>query len=177
MSRTKNCDGRRFKVEVKFADSSLEARHERATSSPTKVKWYTIVDESSGEHAAGTTNLGTKTFRSGGAFDLNDDEAWSHAEIWFLYKKALAVAASYGADYAFSGQVKVKYPHNSAVVSDSREASYANPTTKVIYIFRSKGGTNDHFDVNSLLHELGHRWAYDHTSGEACLTEGLLIGG
>lgn len=177
VSNTKNCDGRRFKVEVKFSDDDLEVRHEHSTSSITKAKWYTIVDESSGEHAAGTTDFGTKTFRSGGAHDLDDDEAWSHADIWVLYKKALAVAASYGSSYAFSGQVQVKYPHNSDVVSDTREASYCNPTTKVIYIFKSNDGTDDHFSVDALLHELGHKWAYDHTSGEICLTETLLING
>lgn len=177
VSNTKNCDGRRFKVEVKFADDDLEVRHEHSTSSITKVKWYTIVDEDSGEHAAGTTDFGTKTFKSSGAHDLNDDEAWSHADIWVLYKKAIAVAASYGSSYAFSGQVKVKYPHNSDVVSDSREASYCNPTTKVIYIFRSNDRKEDHFNVDSLLHELGHKWAYDHTSGEICLTETLLVNG
>ncbi len=177
VANTKNCDGRRFKIEVKFSDDDLEVRHEHSTSSLTKAKWYTIVDESSGEHAAGTTDYGTRTFASSGAFDLNDNEAWSHADIWVLYKKALATAAAYGSDYAFSGQVQVKYPHNSDVVSDTREASYANPITKVIYIFKSNDGTEDHFNVGTLLHELGHKWAYDHTSGENCLTETLLING
>lgn len=177
VANTKSCDGRRFKVEVKFADDDLEVRWEHSTSSPTKVKWYTVLDEGAGEHAAGTTDLGVRTFASGGAFDLNDDEAWSHADIWVLYKKALATAASFGSASAFTGQVQVKYPHNSDVVSDTREASYANPTTKVIYIFRSNDGTRDHFNVPTLLHELGHRWAYDHTTGEVCLTETLLLNG
>jgi len=177
VSNTKNCDGRRFKVEVKFADDDLEVHWEHSTSSLTKVKWYTVLDEGAGEHAAGTTDLGTRTFASGGAFDLNDDEAWSHADIWVLYKQALATAASFGSASAFSGKVQVKYPHNSDVVSDTREASYANPTTKVIYIFRSNDGTRDHFNVPTLLHELGHRWAYDHTTGEVCLTETLLLTG
>lgn len=177
VSNTKNCDGRRFKIEVKFSDDALEVRHEHSTSSLTKVKWYTIVDEDSGEHAAGTTDFGTKTFRAGGAHDLDDDEAWSHADIWVLYKQALATAAGYGSSYAFSGQVAVKYPHNSDVAPDDREASYCNPTTRVIYIFRSNDRSEDHFNVGTLLHELGHRWAYDHTSGEICLTETLLLNG
>lgn len=172
---TKNCDGRRFKVEVRFKDSELEVRHETSTSSVEKVKWYTIVDETSGEHAAGTTDLGTKTFASTGAHDLDDAEARAHADIWFVYKKAIAKAASYGSDYAFTTQIKVKYPHNSAVANDSAEASYANPTTKVIYIFRSNDGTQDHKDVGTLLHEMGHIWAYNHSSGEICLTESLVM--
>jgi hypothetical protein len=177
VTNTKNCDQRRFKVEVQFKDDDLEVRHEHSTSSVDKVKWYTIIDESSGEHAAGTTDYGDETFRASGAHDLNDDEAWSHADIWFLYKKAIAKAASYGSDYAFTTQVKVKYPHNSDIARDDVEASYANPSTKVIYIFRSNDGREDHFTVDTLLHEMGHIWAYNHTSGEICLTETLLLHG
>lgn len=177
VSNTKNCDGRRFKVEVRFRDDELEVRHEHATSALTNVKWYTIIDEASGEHAAGTTDYGTQLFASNGANDLNDAEAWAHADIWFLYKQAIAKAASYGSAYAFQGRVAVKYPNNSEVAPDSAEASYCNPTTKVLYIFRSLDGTEDHFNVGTLLHELGHRWAYNHTSGEICLTETLLLNG
>jgi hypothetical protein len=177
VNNTKNCDQRRFKIEVQFKDDDLEVRHEHATSSVDKVKWYTIVDESSGEHAAGTTAYGDKVFRAGAAHDLNDDEAWSHADIWFLYKKAIAKAASYGSDYAFTSQVKIKYPHNSDIANDNVESSYANPTTKVIYIFKSNDGKEDQFTVGTLLHEMGHAWAYDHTSGEICLTETLLLNG
>lgn len=177
VSNTKDCHSRRFKIEVRFKDTDLEVRHELSTSSLEKVKWYTILDESSGEHASGTTDFGAFTFNIGGAEDLNDNEAWSHADIWYLYKKAIAQAASYGSDYAFTSPVIVKYPHNSDIISDSVEQSYCNPTTQVIYIFRSNDGLVDHYTVDTLLHELGHKWAYNHTSGEFCLTEGLLISG
>jgi hypothetical protein len=123
VSNTKNCDRRRFKVEVKFQDDALEVRHEHSTSSLDKVKWYTIIDETGGDHAPGTTDYGDEIFRASGAHDLDDDEAWSHADIWFLYKKAIAKAASYGSSYAFTGQVKVKYPHNSLLAGDNVEAS------------------------------------------------------
>ncbi|MFO7567941.1 MAG: hypothetical protein R6X02_35195 [Enhygromyxa sp.] len=174
VTQKKNCAKRRFKVEVKFQDDVVEVRHRTATSSTTKVKWYTILDETSGSHSSGTFNLGTKTFKAGGARDLKDDEARAHADIWVLYKLAAAKAASFGSAYKFTTKIKVKYPHNSAVAPDSSEASYANPTTKVIYIFRSNDGTQDHFKVSTLLHELGHIWAYNHTSGEICLTETLV---
>lgn len=170
--KSKNCDGRRFKVEVKFQDSTLEVRHGSATSSLDKVEWYTIVDETSGEHAAGTIDFGNKTFAATGSFDLDDEDARAHADIWFVYKKAIAKAASLGTDLAFTTQVKVKFPHNSLVANDNVEASYANPTTKVIYIFKSS--TESHLDVDTLLHEMGHIWAYNHSSGEICLTETLI---
>lgn len=174
VSNSLGCGGRRFKIEVRFKDDELQVQHETSTSSLTKVKWYTILDESGGEHAAGTTDFGTFTFNAGGAEDLNDDEAWSHADIWYLYKKAIAEAASYGSEYAFANQVEVKYPHNSDIISDAAEASYCNPTTQVIYIFRSNDRTRDHFDLDTLLHELGHKWAYNHSSGETCLTVELV---
>jgi hypothetical protein len=174
ITQDKNCADRRFKVEVKFDDDIVEVRHHTSTSSLTKVLWYTILDETSGSHDDGTFDLGTKTFKSTGAHDLNDDEAWSHADIWVLYHLAAEKAASYGSAYAFTTKIKVKYPHNSDVAPDSSEASYANPTTKVIYIFRSNDGSQDHFNAGSLLHELGHIWAYNHTTGEICLTETLV---
>ena len=71
ITEDKNCADRRFKVEVKFDDDIVEVRHRTATSSTTKVKWYTILDETSGSHEDGTFNLGTKTFASGGASTKN----------------------------------------------------------------------------------------------------------
>jgi hypothetical protein len=177
VSEEKTCEERRFKVEVKFQDDDLEVRHHTSTSSLTKVLWYTVHEETSGSRSAGTIDLGTKTFSSGGGHDLNDDEAWSHADIWVTYRLAIAKAASFGADFAFTTQIKVKYPHNSDVAPDNVEASYANPTTKVIYIFRSNDGSEDHLSVGTLLHEMGHIWAYNHTKGEICLTETLVTTG
>ncbi len=177
ITETKTCYDRRFKVEVKFQDDDLEVRHRTATSSLTKVLWYTILDETSGSHEAGTVDIGTKTFNANGAHDLDDPDAMAHAEIWVLYRLAIAKAASFGSDYAFTTQIKVKYPHNSDVAPDNVEASYANPTTKVIYIFESNDGTEDHLSVGTLLHEMGHIWAYNHTTGESCLTETLLLTG
>lgn len=174
VTQDKNCADRRFKIEVKFDDDTVEVRHHTSTSSLTKVLWYTILDESSGDHDDGTVDFGTKTFRASGAHDLDDDEAWSHADIWVLYHLAAEKAASFGSAYAFTTKIKVKYPHNSDIAPDSAESSYANPTTKVIYIFRANDGSPDHFNASSFLHELGHIWAYNHTTGEICLTETLV---
>lgn len=171
--KSKNCDGRRFKIEVKFSDSQLEVRHGTATSSLEKVEWYTIVEDLSGEHAAGTTDFGNKIFAASGSLDLDNVEARAHADIWYVYKQAIAKAASFGADHAFTTQVKVKFPHDG-VAPDDVESSYANPTTKVIYIFKADNGSESHLDVDTLLHELGHVWAYNHSSGEFCLTETLV---
>ena len=175
VTKTKNCNPRRFKAEVKFQSDDLEVRYQYSTSDPlTDVKWYTIYEETEGEHDAGTLSLGEKTFSSSGRQDLNDWEARRHADIWVLYQLAIEYVASLGSDYQFTTQIKVKYPHDG-IAGDNVETSYANPTTKVIYIV--KNSVKDCFNTPTLLHELGHIWAYNHTTGEICLTETLLSNG
>ena len=173
VTKEKNCDNRQFKVEVKFQDNDLEVRHEHSTSNPlTDVKWYTIIEDN--EMPSGTVDFGDRTFKAGGANDLDDFEARRHADIWKLYQLAIEHMESMGSEFAFTTQIKVKHPHNG-ITGDSVESNYANPTTKVIYII--KNSQKDSFNVTTLFHELGHIWAYNHTSGEICLTETLLLDG
>ena len=179
VGKRKNCGDRQFKVEVKFEDDDLEIRHERATSSVTKVKWYEAVqDADSGRvRTSSTVNLGTLTFGPGGGAELGDFEARRHAELWGLYRLVFAHLADKGPKFAFKSQVKIKYPHNSLLAPDTVEASYVNPTTKVMYIYRSRDGSEDQFTVSTLLHELGHRWAFERFRGEVCLTLDLIASG
>jgi hypothetical protein len=174
VSKEKGKNDRQFRVEVKFQDDDLEIRHSKSTSSPTKVKWHTILDQSQ-ERGPGTFDMGKRTFCSGGRDDLNDFEARRHADIWVLYQMAIEHMASLGEDYAFKTQIKVKYPHDGIIAPEAQEASYANPTTKVIYIV--KNSRRDDFNTHIVLHELAHIWAYNHMSGEICLTETLLLNG
>ncbi len=175
VSKSKNCAKRQFKVQVEFKDPDLEMRHANATNSTNKVKWYTIYQYGGSGRSAGTLSLGNKRFSSSGAYDLDNREARSHASIWVVAQDAQDYMASLGSAYAFTTDIRIKYPHNSAVAPDAAEASYANPTTKVIYIHKSSG--KDHLSVGTVLHEMGHIWAYNHSSGEICLTETLLVNG
>lgn len=173
VTNEKNCDTRRFKVEVKFQNSDLEVRHEHSTSNIlTDVKWYTIIDDN--EKSSGSIDFGDSTFQANSTNDLNDFEARRHAGIWKVYQLAIEHMKSMGSEFAFTTQIKVKYPH-SGITGDSAELSYSNPTTKRIYIV--KNSQKDQFDVRTLLHELAHVWAYNHMSGEICLTETLLLNG
>ncbi|MFT7624070.1 MAG: hypothetical protein ACI9WU_003256 [Myxococcota bacterium] len=176
ITKSKSCDARRFKVKVKFDSDELEIRHETSTSSATKVTWYTILKETSGNHgsAAGTKDLGTFSFESGGDEALGDAEPRDHADIWVLYQAAIAELASFGSDFEFTRQVKIKYPHDG-IVGDSIEASYANPFTQVIYIISNT--ETDALTTNTLLHELMHIWAYQHSTGESGLVLELLMDG
>ncbi|MEM6326458.1 MAG: hypothetical protein AAF791_05010 [Bacteroidota bacterium] len=183
-----SCDGvRRFRVKVKFQSDDLELRHGNATSSLNKVKWYTIVDQD-GTQTDHTVDLGTKTFDWQHAHDLGEMEARGHAEAWVVYTALLDQLESYGSGYTFTEPLKVKFPHNSALAGDGVEASYANPFTNVVYIFRAndcpenrlvpaEGACESHLTVNALLHEAMHIWAYQHSTGEEDLALNLLTSG
>lgn len=173
--KSKNCVKRQFRVQVEFKDPDLEMRHERSTTTTEKVKWYKIYEYGGSGRSAGTLSLGNKRFKGSGSYDLDNREARSHASIWVVAQDAQDYMASLGSAYAFTSDIRIKYPHNSRPVPDDKEESYANPTTKVIYIHKSQG--KDRLDVNTVLHEMGHIWAYNHSSGEICLTETLLING
>lgn len=82
-----------------------------------------------------------------------------------------------GYGYPFKKKLVVKYPHNSFLANDNVEASYANPFTHVVYIYKSNDGSEDHLNVNTLLHEAMHIWAYQHSSGEPDLAVNLLASG
>lgn len=185
-----SCDGtRRFRVKVKFQSDDLELRHATSTSSTTKAKWYTIVDQ--GENNAQTdhtVDVGTKTFDWQHANDLGEMEARGHAEMWVVYSALLDQLAEYGSGYEFTEQLKVKFPHNSWLAGDGAEASYANPITNIAYIFRANdcpenrlipadGACESHLTVNTLLHEAMHVWAYQHSTGEDDLALNLLTSG
>ncbi len=173
-SNNKNCDERRFKVEVRFNDDDLEIHWEKSTQILNKdVKWYTVHDETSGEHSASVVNLGEFSFGTN-KLDLDDYDAHHHADIWQVYHMAIDQFKGMGAEFGFKNKIKVKYPHDSAIVG-SAESSYANPITHHIYIH--KDASTDHFNLVTMYHELFHVWIYEHFSGEGCLTESLVLTG
>lgn len=175
---TKSCAPRQLKVRTRFQDENLEIRHENAMNEVTKVRPYVLTEHEDRE--SGMWDMGLQVFEDGGAGDLGNFEAYRHAQIWRVYHDAIDWMKAQGAQYEFKTQVKIQYPHNGRV-SDDREASYANPTNKVIYIVRNSVSdqfpTGLNFDAGTLLHELGHIWAYNHSTGEICLTETLLLKG
>ncbi|GAB5534822.1 MAG: hypothetical protein Rubg2KO_10710 [Rubricoccaceae bacterium] len=184
------CDGtRRIRVEVKFQNDDLEIRHGNATSSTTKVKWVTIYDTPKDEPLTDHTLEINRIFGPGRVQELDEVEPRAHANMWVVYSHLLDELASYGSAYEFTGQLKVKYPHNSLLANEDVEASYANPVTKVVYIYRGNvcpddvmlpnetGSCDDHLNVSTLLHEAMHIWAYQHSSGESSLALNLLTTG
>jgi len=176
VSKNKGSGKRQFKVEVKFDSDKLEIRHETSTASATKVKWYEISHDGQ-DYDPGVIDLGKDVFRAGATLALDDAEPRAHAEIWVVANLAIDKVASLGSEYAFKNKVKIKYPHNSEVISDNVESSYCNPVTRVVYIFQSNDGQRDHFNTDTIWHEMAHVWAYDHCSGELGLAWQLFADG
>lgn len=162
VSKEKNCDERRFKVEFKFDNDELHV-----IDYGWDTEWYTLKEESSGEHKAGTTHFGDMTIPS----SLGDETnlARKQADIWVLYNKVFDQLASYGSSYKFTKKVEVKYPSNPL---GKDNGSYADPITQNVHIIKEDG--NDDFRTDIMIHELMHIWAYQHVSGALGLATNLI---
>jgi hypothetical protein len=161
---------RRIRVKVQFRSPGLEVRHAKATADPLrkKCKWYKVYQENKGQGNKSPTRNFNFVFGDGGNA-LNNREPHYHAEIWTLYRAAMACMDQFG--FPFRSQIKVKYPHTPSVAPNKR-ASYANPINDVIYLLK-----NDHTDpgrdIGTMLHELMHIWAYQHSRKENRVAEYL----
>lgn len=173
----KGCDDRKFKIEVKFQSDEVEVRHEHSTSDLlTDVKWYTIMQDDDRRRSPGNIQILPTIFDAGKPQDLSNSEARSHADVWIITNTLRDHIAGYGPKFKFLNQTAIKYPHNG-IASDAVEASYSNPITQVVYIFKSNDGTEDHLNVRTVMHELMHTWAYQHVSGELDLATNLIFTG
>jgi hypothetical protein len=179
VGKNKSCADRYFKVEVQFQDAEIELRHENATSSLDKVKWYEAWNSANfgNKRHPNVVDVGTLRFGPGagvaGKSERGDFQVYRHAEMWSVYKLLNAVLEDYGPEYDFERKLIVKYPHNSWIVGDNVEGSYFNPITKIGYIHRDPN--SDDFSMSTLIHEALHGWAYDKFDGEGCLTWDLVL--
>lgn len=165
VSETHGSDRRQFKIQILFDDNALRLKEGQETAIikfdkngfPLNVEfdltdkdWHEIHnDEGSsadGGRQAGVINLGEIVIKR--------DLVRKHADVWTLYHKVFDLFATYGTDYPFKKKVSLKYPMKLGSIS------YANPITNNILI------DNNQFDSNTLIHELMHIWAYEHSTGE-----------
>jgi len=162
LSRSKNCQERQFMVKVHFKDSDLEVRHAFASRKARKVYWYTVYKESNANDGNRDIHkkLNDLTFSSSGNHSLDNREPWYHADIWTLYQTAIDTMNGYGSRLGFQDKVKVKYPHRKPNLDP-----YANPLNNVIYLVK-KSGWDTGKDIRTMLHELFHIWAYQHSRME-----------
>ena len=161
----KNCAPRQFMIKARFHDPELEIRHAQAAQDPLrkKVKWYTLYKESSSDSGQGDVNETlTLRFSRAGDLALDDREPWYHAEIWSLYKTAIDQMASYGSRMEFEKQFAVKSPHNVNRNSYARPVNIPAVGLDVIYLVKNSGHDAGQ-DIEIMLHELMHIWAYQHS--------------
>jgi hypothetical protein len=167
---------RKFKIQFRFKNDDLEIRHGNSGSSTTKVKWYTAYERDKWWDP-GTIDLPTFYFRSGAGYDRGDWEVRRHAEIWAVATLGMQCLERLGSRYAFSSKLKIKYPHDDESPLWDVTSSYANPINGVIYLY--KNGSDDHFNVESIFHEMGHMWLYqnnaDFGGSETALVAALLL--
>jgi hypothetical protein len=89
--------------------------------------------------------------------------------------------AGFGSQFKFKNKSIIKYPNNEAIASDSAEASFTHPVTRVVNVFRSNDGKNDHMNpdngVPTLFHEMTHAWVFEHSTAELDMATNLIATG
>jgi hypothetical protein len=151
------CDKRRVRVEARFKSASGDLRV-LGSSSP---EWYVIKDTNELQDVS-TIDLKGEPF-GGETGDQATGQARTDAQDWVLYRKAIDYAGSLG--YSFLNDVTLNNPA-SLTVGDN---SWTDPFFHGIKI--APKSTNSRW---TMLHELGHAWAYPRETGEDCLVAGAL---
>lgn len=146
------------------------------TRLPYQPDWHILhVDRMRNGRRAGVIDLGDLVFEAGGANDLGDRIARRQADIWFLYRKVMALLAGFGPEFAFRKKVAVKYPHNNPLLADDIEVSYANPINHLVYMVENS--VHDDYEIAYLLHELMHIWTYQNSRREKGMAWQLIVHG
>jgi hypothetical protein len=151
------CSDRAVRVEARFDSDDL-----RVTSSGSE-SWYNLF-ETSGTRAPGTINIKDQPFGAGSG-EQSTGQARTDAQTWIAYRKAIDYVDHLGHPFTKKDTV-----HNPATLTTGVSAS--DPILQDIHIDLSE--TNS---IDVMYHELGHVYAYQHGTGEGCLTWDALISG
>lgn len=167
--------GRHIKVDAKFVSNRMEiARGGLVDEWGTFPDWYRV-GERTRQQCKGTSacDFGDLTFKQNANYDRSDEKARKHADIWYYYTWALDHMRDLGLpiNRNSSDILRVVYPLNRYVVGSS-EASYVSPGSKIIHIFANRN--RDHFNLETIWHELAHVWAFRYTTGEEVMRNYLL---
>ncbi len=140
------------------------------------VKWNTLHEDAAGHrHGPDDTNFAPMVFRAGGNNDLGDFTARRHGEIWWLLRKASAYLADLGFPFRGDRPIALVYPFDNPAIGDNLEESFSNPYMDMTMLVRNS--KKDGFDAGTILHEMTHLWAYQHTENEDRLATYLLVNG
>lgn len=160
-------------------EDAVEQLLEQTSRIAYDVKWFKILDEDKDDkkHSHGTIDFGYFIFGGSSKQDLGDSIAVKHATAWFVYKKVFSVFNGFGKTLHFDDKkpVALKYPHDNPIIGDNTEAAYSDPYNYIIFIIRNK--KSDWFNVDTIVHELMHIWAYQHCEKEKAMAWQLAIHG
>jgi hypothetical protein len=165
VTNEKGSDRRQFKVQILFDSSKLRVKEGKETKVElggdgfpidvdidlTDKDWHLVYSDKDDDvdRRAGVHDLGD--------IALADSIVRDHGDIWGLYSKVIDLLEKYGSEYTFADKVVVKYPMS---ISPEASDSYWNPLNGHGYIKK------DQFNTYTLLHELMHKFEYDHCTGE-----------
>lgn len=163
-----------FNIVANITEDIAQQIVEQLTSFTYKAKWITIYKDSDWQ-PRGTVDLNL-TFENGAPEELGNRIARAHADIWSLYLRVRQQFKSMGSQIAFQKPIKVVYPWDNPWPKllwggklDKVEENYTNPYNNMIYIVETDYNY-DNFSTGTLLHELMHLWAYQHSKNEKKLT-------
>lgn len=171
--------GEVIKVVHELKEDLIEAALGSISRVTFDVDWITVHEDhgKDDKHEPSVVNFGNLIFRSGGAEELGGTIQRRHADIWCLSRKVMEKLESYGAGLGFieNKPIAIKYPHKSSLIGDGIEASYADPLNDTIFLIQNT--QDDDFDLQTIMHEMMHLWAYQHSRGETGLAWQLIIHG
>lgn len=138
------------------------------------VDWYTLIKDDE-KRSGPNVDFGTLTFQANGHLDLSHHTARRHADIWFLVKKMIAELRAADVPFATGKTLAIKHPHSEPLVKDGTEQSYCNPYNNTVFLLQNS--VDDHFNAETVLHEVMHLWTYQNSKGEDGLAWQLLVHG
>ena len=149
------CNSRVVKVEARFEsdDSDLYV------TGPSSHSWYQLHET----YLTGPSAivLDDEPFGADGG-EQSTTQARSDAQTWIVYRKAIDRLAAIGQSSLLDVTV-----HNPASLAPN--GSWADPVLHAIHI--SPAATAS---IDTMLHELGHIWAYPRQIGEDCLIDAVM---
>jgi hypothetical protein len=188
----RNCRDRQFRVQVRFENDDIKMIRGPGRRTNETV-WYMahndVVAGNTRTNADITIDLGDLRFGRNEPFQRGQFTPRSHAGMWVLARATVEHLAGMANRFAFRRQLRIRYPFDGtldrALGGDAR-ASFVSPigfeqrrTVNIVRFARQAGGMEDHWDLSAsgpdtLLHEIGHFWAYDVSQGENCLFTALV---
>ena len=149
------CNDRSVKVEARFESDDDDLY----VTGPGSHSWYQLHE--TGLNAPSEIELAVEPF-GGESGEQSITQARTDAQTWIVYREALDRLADVGQPSLLDVTV-----HNPATLAPN--GSWADPILHDIHIEPARTAS-----IDTMLHELGHIWAYPREIGEGCLTSAVM---